>query len=81
MPIRLGDQDSGGPGPSWNPYVLVILWLLQFGTLAFLELYLGIYVLILGAFGGAGLMYVPINTLLSPTHPSPAHSIPPIRTL
>ena len=60
MPIRLGDPEaptSSGNGP-WNNYALVILWILQFGTVAFFEVSLGIYVLILGAFGGTGLMYV-----------------------
>jgi hypothetical protein len=58
MPIRLGDPTTSASGP-WNHYVLIILWILQFGTVAYFEVDLAILVLILAAFGGgAGFLYV-----------------------
>jgi hypothetical protein len=55
MPIRLGDPATSASGP-WNDYALIILWILQFGTVALFEFYLGIYVLIMGAFGSIAVL-------------------------
>jgi len=65
MPIRLGDPTTSSGGP-WNHYVLVIFWILQFGTVAWFEAELAILGLIMAAFGGgAGVLYFSLQVFTS----------------